>query len=411
MSNVTDPWNIGNPTLKNFSLGFYVIINYLGVLINAGLIWSITRAREKTSRDIFVISLASGCLMMSLPCATQCLFNWVSSGQHYQYGAFACYLEAYFHVSAIMVQFLSIMMIAWNSYQCSVRRQVIPMHKAIGMVFVIWVGEALGTVMTSTYSEIVLMPAGAYCFFDFKSIVIVYWFCPTMIISLGATVFFYVRIYKLAQSSVQIMINSHNISPNLRSSNSAEIMTKQVAMRSSIFVLAYFFGWFPAVIACVYALIHGQVTVFLDTFLAIAGSLNSVWQPLAYGVYNRNAQKLVGICCPRCRENLNLEVVKLRGRETIVTADTPPAVIGSVRENGNNSPRGSPRSSPAVHPKRGSWKFTESPPPLPGQLTELSHLDINSPTKTYELLSPPISPEKKSPDSSRKQYWKKIGKK
>lgn len=399
-----DPWNIGDPTLKNFALGFYVIINYLGVIINTILIWSIARARDKSSRDIFIISLSSGCLMMSLPCATQCLFNWISTGQHYQYGSFACYMEAFFHVSAIMVQFLSIMMIAWNNYKLAVKNEIVPTHYAIAIMFVIWMTESLGTVITGTFSEAILMPAGAYCFFDFTSVIIVYWFCPTMLITLFLAAYYYICIFRLAKSSIQLKINSRTINPN--------IVTRQVALRSSIFIVTYFIGWFPAVIACIYALIHGNVTLFLDTFLAISGSLNSIWQPIAYGIYNRNLHKFIGLCVPACRENLGLEIVQLRGRETIVTAESPAAVRRTSKEN--QPKRGSPRNSKSGPDSPGRI-------PLPGQVIrdpcdavfekfgEVSYLDISSPTKTGELLSPPTSPEKKSPDSYRK-HWKTISK-
>lgn len=382
MINKTDEWNIGNAEIKSFALGFYVIINYLGVILNAILIWSILRAREKSSRDIFVIGLASGCLMMSAPCATQCLLNFIAYNQSYQYGNVACYFEAYFHVSAIMVQFFSIMMIAWSSFEAAVRRKIINNQLAAALLFIIWVTESIGTAITSQYSAAILMPAGAYCFFDFTSIVIVWWFTPTMLITLGFTIYFYIRIFNLAKSSIQFKVNNVDVNP--------EIMTRKVALRSSIFVLTYFIGWFPAVVACFYAVTHGSPTEFLDVFLAIAGSLNSIWQPIAYGIYNRNLQKLIGKCIPACRENLNLEVVHLRGRETVITVTEIPRTPGNTRNIRNNSI------------KYDENKILEKQL-LPGQVGEVSNLSLDSPTKTGFLSTPP-SPEKRSPESYRNKW-------
>ena len=315
MTNITN-WNIGTSDIKRFALGFYVVVNYLGVIINGILIWSILRARDKSSRDIFIVGLASGCLIMSMPCATQCLFNYISSDHSYQYGDLACYFEAYFHVTAIIVQFISIMLIAWNSYDNVINNKTIPVPTAAMILFIVWSVTAFGTILTSWYSNLILMPDGAYCFFDFKSVTIIYFFVPTMLITLILMIYFYLRIYLIANKSNTI-IRINNIE-----TNNANI-SRKVALRSLIFVVTYFIGWFPAIIACIYDILYGYLPESLDISLAIAGSLNSIWQPVAYGIFNRNLQKFIVYCCPKCGKYFNLESVKLRGKETVVTAETP----------------------------------------------------------------------------------------
>jgi hypothetical protein len=376
MNDSTDPWIKGTPELKSFALGFYTIVNFLGVLINSILIWSILRSRDKTSRDIFIAGLSSGCLVMSGACATQCALNYSSSRHRYQYEGVACYFEAYFHVSAIIVQFMNIMMIAWSSYASVINRKSISTTVAAVWVIMIWMSEALGVAVLSRFSKVILMPDGAYCFFDFTSVVIVYWFTPVMLLTLSFIVYFYFKIYRLAQASnTVIKINGQDpmTGPN------GDRTVRGIALRSMIFVGVFFIGWFPAVITCVYAVIHGYATEPLDIYLAISGSTHSVLQPLAYGIYNRNLHKLIVYCFPSCGDHLNLEVANLRGRETIITVGKKPT----------------PMNSKVPDVRRLSL--------LPGQIVDFAYQQ-DSPTKQPTSLSPPKSPERTSPSSHRKKW-------
>lgn len=377
MNYTIDPWNIGTPSLKSYSLGFYVIVNFLGIILNFILILSIIRSRDKTSRDIFIAGLSSGCFVMSLACAIQCLLNYSSSDHSYQHGDMACYFEAYFHVASIMVQFINIMMISWSSYKNVIKRQTISTDSSTVWMIGIWISQSLGIAILSRFSEVILMTNGAYCFFDFTSVIIVWWFTPVMLITLLSMIYFYYKIYKLAQdSNTLIKINGQDT--NATNDNRT---TSRVALRSLIFVGVYFIGWFPAIITCIYAIINGYVPELLDILLGNFGSLHSVFQPIAYGIYNKNLHKLIVCCFPSCGENLKLEIVQLRGRETVVTIDKPLTPINS--------------RNPNLQIKRPSL--------LPGQAVNMTYLQ-ESPTKLLNNLSPPKSPEKKSPSSNRKKW-------
>jgi hypothetical protein len=370
--NITDPWNKGTPELKNFALGFYIIVNLSGIILNFILMWSILRSRDKTSRDMFIVGLSSGCFVMSAACSVQCALNYSSQDHRYQYGDVACYFEAYFHVSAIMVQFMNIMMIAWSSYTNVIHRKMISIAAATICIIMIWLIEMLGVAILSGFSKVILMTNGAYCFFDFTSVVITYWFTPIMIITLLFIIYFYYNIYNFARE------NNTVIKINGQDSNNEHVI-RSVALRSIMFIGIFFIGWFPAVITCIYAVIHGFATESLDIYLAVSGSTHSILQPIAYGIYNRNLHKLIVYCFPSCGDNLGLEITNLRGRETVITIDKPLTPINSR----------------AIRTQRLSL--------LPNQVVDMTNLQ-DSPTKYPDSLSPPKSPEKLSPSNDRRKW-------
>lgn len=306
---------------------------------------------------------------MSAPCATQCLLNFMARDQSYQFGSIACYFEAYFHVSAIIVQFMSIMAIAWSSYQSVINNKSLAIGTATIYLIIIWLIAMVGVALSGLYSQALVMPNGAYCFFDFTSPTIVYFFSPVMILTLIATIYFYVQIYRIANITDTIIRINGRATDEFKKA-------RRVAMRSMIFVILYFVGWFPAVIACFYKVIHGYLPEGLDVALAIAGSLNSLWQALAYGIFNRNLHKLIVYCIPSCGSKLGLEVASLRGRETVITI------------NGSRVPA---INSKELQIKRASL--------LPGQVDW--RYAQESPTKLPDSLSPPKSPEKRSPSGHR----------
>ena len=326
-NNITDQWNIGPPDLKKIDLVFYVVINYLGVILNFILIRNILKASTKTSREIFVIGLSSACLFLSASCATQCLFNYISPDYSYQFGDIGCFVEAYLHVSFIMVQFFSIVMISWSSYEAVIYRKGISLLRAIVCLVFIWLVSSIGTYIIGHYSDVILVPSGVYCFYDFDSPILYAWLTPIMLISLFLTVFFYFRVFNFTKLTIQIT------SANTRGSH---VVTRKVRLRSLMFVVGYFLGWFPVVIVCFYSLHYGAVTPGLDTFLAISGSLHSIWQPLIYGFHQRSCQKRLSriYCCNPVHSN---EII-----------DITPSPAGV-----KNSKGGVP-DSPRINPKRSS---------------------------------------------------------
>ncbi len=76
----------------------------------------------------------------------------------------ACDLEAFFHVSAIMLQFFSNMLIAWRSYHSVIQQKTLSPTTAFLMSLAAWLFSCIGTFITGRFSTIYLLPAGSYCF-------------------------------------------------------------------------------------------------------------------------------------------------------------------------------------------------------------------------------------------------------
>lgn len=148
------------------------------------------------------------------------------------------------------------------------------------MLLGMWtIGEG-ATYWFASQSTDALMPAGAYCFFDFGSLLIYAWFTPVMVITLFASTFFYIRIFSVAQETNRNLENMSNFT------RGPQIPTAKVARRSIVFIVGFFVGWFPAVVMCIHTLITGQRNEYMDLVLAICGSLHSVFVPVAYGWTN-----------------------------------------------------------------------------------------------------------------------------
>lgn len=345
----------------------YSISNYLGAVMCAILVYGILSGRRKMrSGDVFVIGLCTGCFNMSIPCATQCSINWASGTSTFQHGWIACEDEAFFHVSAIMVQFLSVTAIAVRNY-CAVvwsPRLDISVKMAWLILSFIWIaGEGI-TYALSTISEAYLMPAGAYCFFKFNSPLIYAWFMPIMLASLFVTVFCYARIYAVArQSANKVQAYTRSAAPSAAAADdttrtSSPVVTIQIAKRSIIWVLVYFVGWFPAVVACMTALQYGDVTETEDLTLAICGSLHSVWVPLTYAWFNETFHRWLSRN-EWCRVHIGRfyrtrrMAARYQSHQTL-TADPAvsirtPTTLGTLASQKKPSPLGSP-STPVTPP-------------------------------------------------------------
>ena len=272
-----DPWEIGHLFSHRGMWAFYSISNFLGAVENIILIWALLQAKNKRAVDVFLIAHAQGCAMMSIPCATQCAINWASGTNRFQRGWVACEIEAFAHVSAIMVQFFAITMMAVCNYLSVVHSYHIRVQTAWIVVAGMWtVGEAV-TYGLASASDVVLMPAGAYCFYDFKSPLIYAWFAPVMVGGLIVTAFCFAAIFRVTNRTIANV--QHNIS-------GPGFSALTVAKNSIIWWLVFLIGWFPAVVECIYTLITGHMSEVLDLMLAICGSLHSDFVPLVHGIRN-----------------------------------------------------------------------------------------------------------------------------
>lgn len=145
----------------------------------------------------------------------------------------------------------------------------------VGIVLVVSIG---GTYLAGSYSRIYLVPSGTFCFYEFDSPVIVYWFTPIMVTALGCMCYWYFSIF----------ITTKRI---LDAAGSSDDTPVKLAKKSVVYVLIFAGGWLPAVIYCFYAVsVHGNVQAF-DITVGVFGSLHSDVVPLVYGCFNQRIKR------------------------------------------------------------------------------------------------------------------------
>lgn len=322
-----DPWNQGREEWKPGLWATYTTLNYLGSFLCLLVLRSLWVLRERTRpHDVFMACLLLGCLLMGLPCATQCFINRVNDENRFEFGWTACWWEAYFHLAAIQMQFFGVALVAGHHYFSVVWRKSLSVSWAILISLSVFVCCAGGTYAMGTISEVVLMPAGAYCFYTFTSPLIKFWFTPGMLLALVLVCFFYARIFcfvaetdkKVAPMQQQQPSPSSFARPTADTRpGSAQTVPKRVvfAKRTVVYVLVFLAGWGPAVVACIYTVWTGELTQELDITLAMFGSLHTVAVPLVYG---RNTQQFrdwlfINGCCWDAKR-----VVVRRGKRFVI---------------------------------------------------------------------------------------------
>lgn len=83
-------------------------------------------------------------------------------------GHVACHIEAIFHFSGIMLQFFSIALGGWRNYNAVVYGRIMSEKKSLIFIILATLISVCGTILTSEYSLIYLMPSGLYCLFEFQ---------------------------------------------------------------------------------------------------------------------------------------------------------------------------------------------------------------------------------------------------
>lgn len=154
----------------------YTIINYIGAVCCTILLYAIWKLGSKrSSTDILTVGLVLGCASMSFPCGTQCMLNLARNWGYWSWGAIACSLEAFFHVTAIQMQWFFVTLVAAHGYMAVKYQRALSTRNSYIAVVVTTLFSGVGTYVTSTQSMYFLMPAGAYCLFTPDSPIIRYW--------------------------------------------------------------------------------------------------------------------------------------------------------------------------------------------------------------------------------------------
>lgn len=266
----------------------YIIFNFTGSALCVLLMRDIYKKKIKVSNDVFIFGLCSGCTYMSLTCGFQCLIS-VINGMFYG-GDTACWLEAWYHVSAILVEFSCVTFLSLRAYFHVVYNRDVTVKVAVKVVVVTWVLCLVGTLCLGLVSPIYLVSNGTYCFYQFKSAAILWWLVLGLLIAIVTMTFSYTRIY------IHMKRTNNNVSRyvgGVGNLNNNELSMRMVK-RATLFVIAIFICWGSAAVTAVYEYSAGEALPELVTAVGVGGTFYTVTVPLIYGYTTGSFKFIVG---------------------------------------------------------------------------------------------------------------------
>lgn len=166
------------------------------------------------------------------------------------------------------------------------------------------------------------MQSGAYCLFQFKSPVMVFWFMPIMVLSLSGVSFCYYKVRTpladvvvewparglILISLVHVLcpcgvlqvfryssVTRANVASQLpaRMVSAGERLQLKLVKKTTLFCATFAFGWGSAVIAVIYELVTNRMNMTLVIMVGLCGSLHSVIVPIAYGYYSADLRRRI----------------------------------------------------------------------------------------------------------------------
>jgi hypothetical protein len=378
----------------------YSVLNTIGAIacLTYGMSILVQKKRlRKGAYDIGLLELLSGCLVMSIVCLTQCWANIAGQTQRFQWGFVGCQTEALGHIVAIQVQFLAITTIALYAYKTIKKSATetfssspaISVDKALWLFGLTWLYCILGTSITYSYSDLVLLPGGTYCFPAFRSPMLL-WVASSMVVCLTLTCLLYWQTFRISNAAAEVAATNGTFSLQER--------TREAARRTFVLVLIFLFGWGMAVVSCVYAWWTGDITQEYEIAVGVLGSLHSIFVPIVYGQpKGREVRRLLlriffcSKCCQKCCPEFEVRTTK-RGERTVGTRYvSPPNDRRSTRKSSTNSNKDSPHQKPLQKPaeeevieREKKWTLSpispvfstsESPPSSPSPLPTFSNED------------------------------------
>lgn len=307
-----DLWDIG--TLQKQGIWtYYVLANLLGTVLCSTLIYYVYHVVDKLASDIFIASVASGCIMMGITCGAQCLLSMLA-GRFYGEDP-ACKAEAIVHVSSILVQFFSVTFMSIAFARFITHKQSMPIQTALRICVGIWVVCVVGTGLGSFASPIYLVSSGTFCFFQFDSFNIAGWLVPGLILALGTMIVCHIRVLlwfrrlfrqwrgsNITSSTLTMkptsgpsmestmgVLSSRNIERNSTSESQLNtppsIWAQQFQWRSTLFFLVLLFGWGSAAICTLVELAWKQrASEELVTAVGVGGVSFTFMIPLVYTI-------------------------------------------------------------------------------------------------------------------------------
>jgi hypothetical protein len=282
----------------------YITFNYIGSYLCVLLEISIAHHTQRTTGDIFLSGLLSGCIWMSMTCGSQCLINVIHNT--FFGGPIACWLEALFHVTGILVQFFCVTYLSLRHYGVIVHRYDLTQKQAISTVLLTWFLCLIITFSLGYASEIYLVSNGTYCFYQFKSPAILGWLVPGLFISLVGMIFAYVQIWRYTR---QVFERSEAL-------GASTAPATRLAKKAALFVLVLLLGWIIAAITAVYEYIQGEAPEGMVTALGVMGTAHTVAVAIVYASTNQiHAENLKRLLCCKCPqpETHSLIQITVRG--------------------------------------------------------------------------------------------------
>jgi len=295
-----DEWHKGS--LNKIALwSFYSAVNISGAILCLIVIYAVYKLPRRNTGDVLITSLCWGCFMMSATCGLQCFLNIARGWDYFSWGSLACKFEAFAHISSVMLQFFSLTAIALHSYISVAHKINISVRKSLILVSILITASCSGTLISSIFSEIYLMPTGTYCLFKLNSPTILFWFIPIMIIALIINIWCYISLFCLTR---RIVVTTYRwFGPPSLATEVIEHMVSQdvsieLARKSIVYIAVFFVGWGAAIPLTFYELASfssdktGQI---FDIALAVPGSIHSIAVPIAYGYMNPRIKNTI-IC-------------------------------------------------------------------------------------------------------------------
>ncbi len=306
---MSDPWNIG--TLNKSAIWvYYSLSNFVGALLCSLLIWSVYKNPKTKASDVFVAGLASGCLTLSITCGGQCFINLVAGRFHG--GVVACQIEAIAHISSILTEFVCVAAISACAYLKHVINFDLSTFTAVVIVITVWFTCITITGLASLISDIYLMSAGSYCFFEFRSFAISGLLLPGLVISLIVMIYCHCKIFRhftsLIQRNSEVGKDNEERKAVILGGNKfickSDIWLQQFKWRSSIFILTLLLGWIFAAIASIYELAVAPAPEWLVTAVGVGGVSFSWTMPLIYSTTSKHHKLMLiwffGCFCIPC---------------------------------------------------------------------------------------------------------------
>lgn len=257
---------------KSVILICYIIIGVLSIPLGLMRIFSIICSKKKiTPTTIFIVQLMCSCILLNTVGSIYCILIYNNgSFPSEQYG---CNIQAFFILSSTILQFQSILMIAWSNWMSVAHRQKqINVRCAVMISIIQCIVSIATTAALGSISIVWLMPIGVYCFYDMRSLAAL-WYGLILLITLLGTIYYYCRIVSVARQASKYRLS--------------DISSTKTAMRSFLFVFAYAAGWFPSIIIAVYATVtYTEISETMDVFLTLCSALHSIWQPLVHIIFD-----------------------------------------------------------------------------------------------------------------------------